>query len=51
MRTLYIIIGVVAMITSILVWIGIKELSQFSAACYAFCCGCMIIAEGLRGGK
>ena len=51
MRTLYIILGIAAMITSILVWLGMCELSQFSAACYAFCCGCMIISEDLRGGK
>ena len=50
-RVLYIIIGLGAMIAGITTWLGITELSQFSAACFAFGFGCMAFAEGIAGGK
>lgn len=51
MKAMYIVIGTCAMLCGIAVWTGWAELSQFSAACFAFGFGCMCVAEGINGGK
>lgn len=50
-RALYIIVGLASLIAGINSWLGFTEISQVTAACYAFSFGCLALGEGINGGR
>ena len=50
-RLLYIILGIIGISAGFYSWLGVIEISQFTAACYAFCYGVLMLGEGVRGGR